>query len=87
MPDECNPVGDESARRRLSPVAIVFALLVVYPLSMGPMFKLVTWMDLDFRTTFTVFWVPYFPILWLAERVPWFAALLEWYLKFFTGQS
>ena len=87
MSEEPNQAGEEQPRKRLSPVAVVLALLVLYPLSIGPMVKVVGWMGLDLGATFTIFYALYFPILWVSERVPWFGSLLKWYLSFFNGQS
>lgn len=87
MSDKSDQVENESPRKRLSPIAVVLVVLVLYPLSIGPMIKVADWMRWDIGTTLTFFGTLYFPIFWVAERVSWVDAMLEWYMKFFNGQS
>ena len=78
MSEEPNQVEDEQPRRRVSPVAVVLALLVLYPLSIGPAAGLITWLGDSTPTgqkvneVMTVF---YRPLVWVAEKSP---ALMQW---------
>ena len=92
MSDDSDRTADELQKRRPPLWAIVLALLVLYPLSIGPVFRLSQQITVtvtpDHRNVATST-IPlsvalfYFPLSWLGENIPVVDALLDWYLNLF----
>lgn len=85
MSDERNPVGDEPSQRRFSSVAILFALLVLYPLSVGPVIFVldrVLKMTPDNPVSQTLMTI-YAPLIWLGEHSTIVKSVIIWYLNLF----
>lgn len=88
MSDEPIQVDDEQPRKRLSPVAIVLVLLVLYPLSIGPATGLIAWLD---PSSSAGNWVNdiltpiYRPLAWVAEKSPtlmrWLSTYMGWFMR------
>ena len=90
MSDDSDRTADELQIRRPPLWAIVLALLVLYPLSIGPVFSwsqqiTVTPDHRNFATSTIPLSVALFyePIFWLDENIPGVDALLDWYLSLF----
>lgn len=84
MSDITERPDDNPRRRRVSPVAIVL-LLVLYPLSIGPVawvLALLGALRADHLAA-RFFYVFYFPLIWLAEHSSVVESLLIWYGKLF----
>lgn len=92
MSDDSDRTADESQKRRRPLWAFVLALLVFYPLSVGPVFRL------TIQTTFSVTpdhrnvatsTIPppvglfYLPVFWLGENIPGGDDLLWGYVELF----
>ena len=86
MADETDQPDAATRRRRPSPVAIVIALLVLYPLSIGPAAGLIVWLGetspagqkLDDIGT-----VVYRPLVWGMEKSPALMRCLTTYMSWF----
>ena len=88
MSEEPICAGDEEQRKRLSPIAIVIVMLVLYPLSIGPAAGLIVWLGPSSPTgqkvndTLTTF---YKPLVWIAEKSPslieWVTAYMGWFMR------
>lgn len=85
MSEELNQVEDEQPRMRLSPIAALLAVLVLYPLSAGPV---ICFLDRVLKLTPThpvgqLLRTIYFPLLWLSEHSPGVKNSIIWYLSLF----
>lgn len=81
MSDDSDRTSDESQTQRHSFRTIVLALLVFYPLSIGPIFGLLARFGVTEITGPVAYYL--FPIICLSEVVPGGEDLRDRYLEFF----
>ena len=78
-------MSDEPKKRSRGWVgSLLFAVFVLYPLSMGPVWwasdHFHLWVGIGEGWQFAF----YAPLIWIGERVPAFLHALIWYLRFFS---
>ncbi|MBC7816089.1 MAG: hypothetical protein IAG10_04240 [Planctomycetaceae bacterium] len=83
MSDDSDRMTGESQKRRPPLWAIFLALLVSYPLSIGPIVGLCN--RLGVHEISGPLALCYLPIMWLVEIIPGGERLLEWYVEFFVA--
>lgn len=88
MSDEPNQVGDEQPRKRFSPIAVVLAVLVLYPLSIGPAAGIIVWLGETSpagQKMDDILTIVYRPLVWSMEKSPvlmrWLTTYMGWFMR------
>ncbi len=73
--------SDEGRTPRRKRWIIAIALPAVYVLSFGPVVRIAGWLNPSTELMAILQLVVYGPLIWVAERLPWFGAFLDWYVN------